>query len=197
MGNWYLVRHGETDWNKTGRTQGHLDVPLNATGRRQAELLAKGLDGVEFAGIYSSDLARTYESAQLITAGRDLEIATDPDLREFAYGTWEGLTMAEIEARHPGALAERIDAGNQDFAAPGGENTAQVSGSRAALLRTRGDAPRLARQRPRGCPRRIDSRPGGVFAGLGGRRLLELSGRLHRAGRHQRSFRKPRPRTLE
>ena len=59
MGNWYLVRHGETDWNKTGRTQGHVDVPLNATGRRQAELLAKGLDGIEFAGIYSSDLART------------------------------------------------------------------------------------------------------------------------------------------
>ena len=57
MGNWYLVRHGETDWNKTGRTQGHVDVPLNATGRRQAELLAKGLDGIEFAGIYSSDLA--------------------------------------------------------------------------------------------------------------------------------------------
>ena len=59
MGNWYLVRHGETDWNKTGRTQGHVDVPLNATGRRQAQLLAKGLDGTEFAGIYSSDLART------------------------------------------------------------------------------------------------------------------------------------------
>ncbi len=126
MGNWYLVRHGETDWNTTGRTQGHVDVPLNATGRRQAELLAKRLDGVDFTAIYSSDLARTLESAQLIAAGRDTAIATDPDLREFAYGIWEGLTMAEIEARHPGALAERIDAGNQTFAAPGGENTAQL-----------------------------------------------------------------------
>ena len=55
-----------------------------------------------------------------------IDIATDPDLREFSYGEWEGLTSAEIEARHPGALTERISAGNEAFAAPGGENTRQV-----------------------------------------------------------------------
>ena len=126
MGNWYLVRHGETEWNLNGRIQGQMDVPLNATGRRQADLLGRRLDAVHFDAIYSSDLARTYETAQLIAKGRDLGIATDPDLREFAYGAWEGLTQAEIEARHPGALAERISMGNQQFAAPGGENSVQV-----------------------------------------------------------------------
>ena len=126
MGNWYLVRHGETDWNKAGQIQGHVDVPLNARGRRQVSLLAERLKDVDFAAVYSSDLARTFESAQGVAAGRGITIATDPDLREFSYGEWEGLTMEEIEARNPGALAERIEVGNLAFAAPGGENTAQV-----------------------------------------------------------------------
>ena len=126
MGHWYLVRHGETDWNLGERIQGQVDVPLNATGRRQVRHLAQRLEGVHFDAVYSSDLSRTYESAQLIAAGRDIEIATDPDLREFSFGEWEGLTSDEIEARQPGALTERISAGNEAFAAPGGENTWQV-----------------------------------------------------------------------
>ena len=126
MGNWYLVRHGETDWNKAGRMQGHLDVPLSANGRRQATLLAKQLEAVHFSAIYSSDLKRTAETARLITSAHDLAITTDPDLREFSYGEWEGLTLAEVEARYPGDLARRIESGNQAWAAPGGEDTAQV-----------------------------------------------------------------------
>ena len=126
MGHWYLVRHGETDWNLTERIQGQVDVPLNATGRRQVSHLAKRLEDVRIDAIYSSDLARTHETAQIITADRDIAIATDPDLREFSFGKWEGLTSEEIEARRPGALSERISAGNEAFAAPGGENTWQV-----------------------------------------------------------------------
>lgn len=126
MGHWYLVRHGETDWNLTGRIQGQSDVSLNDTGRRQVSHLAQRLEDVHFDAVYSSDLARTHESAQIIAAGRDVAIATDPDLREFSFGEWEGLTDAEIEARQPGALSERISAGNEAFAAPGGENTWQV-----------------------------------------------------------------------
>ena len=126
MGHWYLVRHGETDWNLNERIQGQVDVPLNATGRRQVSHLARRLADVPLDAIYSSDLARTHESAQIIAAGRSIEIATDPDLREFSYGEWEGLTAEEIEARHPGAMSKRISAGNEAFAAPGGENTWQV-----------------------------------------------------------------------
>lgn len=126
MGHWYLVRHGETDWNLNERIQGHSDTPLNATGRRQADLLGRRLDDLHFDAIYSSDLTRTYETAQLVARGRDLAIVTDPDLREFSFGEWEGLTDAEIEARQPGVLTERLSAGNEAFAAPGGENTWQV-----------------------------------------------------------------------
>lgn len=138
MGHWYLVRHGETDWNRTERIQGQVDTPLNATGRRQVSLLARRLEDVHLDAIYSSDLARTHETAQIIAAGRDIAIATDADLREFSFGEWEGLTSDEIEALQPGAMAERISAGNEAFAAPGGENTWQV------LERVRGFCERTA-----------------------------------------------------
>lgn len=123
MGTWYLVRHGETEWNRTGRMQGHLGVPLNAEGRHQATLLAGRLRNVEFSAIYSSDLARAAETARIIADGRDLAITADSDLREFSGGEWEGLTLEEIETRHPGLLAERIEAGgNMGWSAPGGES---------------------------------------------------------------------------
>lgn len=123
MGTWYLARHGETEWNRTGRMQGHLGVPLSAEGRRQATRLAGRLRSIEFSAVYCSDLPRAAETARIITAGRDLAITTDTDLREFSYGEWEGLTLEEVETRNPGALAERIEAGgNLGFTAPGGES---------------------------------------------------------------------------
>ena len=129
MGTWYLVRHGETEWNRTGRMQGHTGVPLSAEGRRQATLLAARLRSVEFSAVYSSDLARAAETAGIITAGRDLPVTTDTDLREFSYGEWEGLTLEEVETRYPGALAERIEAGgNLGFTAPGGESAIDAIG---------------------------------------------------------------------
>lgn len=123
MGTWYLVRHGETEWNRTGRMQGHTGVPLSAEGRRQATRLGERLRDVDFATVYCSDLPRAAETARIIAAGRDLAISDEADLREFSYGEWEGLTLAEVETRYPGALAERIEAGgNLGFTAPGGES---------------------------------------------------------------------------
>ena len=123
MASWYLVRHGETEWNRTGRMQGHLGVPLSAEGRRQATLLGERLRSVEFSAVYCSDLPRAAETAGIIGAGRNLAITPDSDLREFSYGEWEGLTLEEVETRYPGALAERIEAGgNLGFTAPGGES---------------------------------------------------------------------------
>ncbi|HEU5243520.1 MAG TPA: histidine phosphatase family protein [Gaiellaceae bacterium] len=90
-----LVRHGETDWNADGRLQGQTDRPLSDFGRRQARRLAGELDGEEFEAIYSSDLARARETAEILGEQLELVVALDRDLREKDWGTWEGLTAVE------------------------------------------------------------------------------------------------------
>ena len=126
MGAWYLVRHGETSWNRSGRIQGHTDVPLNENGRRQMTMLAKRLGGCNFSAVYASDLSRATESAETIVEGHQASIRTDSDLREFSYGEWEGLILKEIEARYPKTFAQHMGFGRNAFAAPGGEDSAQV-----------------------------------------------------------------------
>ena len=93
-----LVRHGETDWNRDGRWQGGSDTRLNDLGREQARELAEQLDG-SIDVLYSSDLARARETAEIVAAKLGLEVQVDPRLRERSFGSWEGLTMLEIEER--------------------------------------------------------------------------------------------------
>jgi broad specificity phosphatase PhoE len=93
-----LVRHGETDWNRDGRWQGGSDTRLNDLGRQQARALAEQLDG-EIDVLYSSDLARARETAEIVAAELGLEVRLDPRLRERGFGSWEGLTTIEIEER--------------------------------------------------------------------------------------------------
>ena len=126
MGSWYLVRHGETSWNRSGRIQGHIDVLLSDHGKRQAKMLAKRLSERNFAAVYASDLSRTMETVRGIVANDAVAIKTDSDLREFSYGEWEGLTLQEAEARDPKLYAERMRLRNHAFAAPAGENTTQI-----------------------------------------------------------------------
>jgi broad specificity phosphatase PhoE len=90
-----LVRHGETDWNAEGRLQGHTDRPLSDYGRRQAQHLAAELEGQELEAIYSSDLARARETAEIVGERLGLPVVLDPDLREKNWGSWEGLTPVE------------------------------------------------------------------------------------------------------
>jgi broad specificity phosphatase PhoE len=91
-----LVRHGETDWNRDARWQGHSDTPLNDAGREQARRLAAELGDVDV--VYSSDLARARETAEILAAPLGLEVRLDPRLRERGFGAWEGKTAVEIEA---------------------------------------------------------------------------------------------------
>lgn len=88
-----LVRHGVTDWNKEGRMQGRNDIPLNDEGRRQAELLGKRLAGEEWDYIYSSDMQRARETADIIAGhmGKRVE-GYDPLMAERAFGQLEGTT---------------------------------------------------------------------------------------------------------
>ena len=97
-----LARHGETDWNRDGIWQGHGDPPLNELGRRQAAELAVRLADMSIDALYSSDLRRAYETAEIIAAAKGLEITADSDLREIDIGAWSGLTRAQIEERFPG-----------------------------------------------------------------------------------------------
>ena len=90
-----LVRHGETDWNAEGRLQGHTDRPLNEYGRRQARTLADELAGEDLDAIYSSDLARARETAEIVGARLGLPVVLECDLREKNWGNWEGLTPDE------------------------------------------------------------------------------------------------------
>jgi probable phosphoglycerate mutase len=97
-----LTRHGETDWNAERRWQGHSDPPLNERGRGQARELAAALDGVDV--IYSSDLARARETAEILAERLGLEVRLDPRLRERSFGAWEGQTWEELEQGHADAL---------------------------------------------------------------------------------------------
>jgi broad specificity phosphatase PhoE len=93
-----LARHGETDWNRDGRWQGLSDTRLNDLGREQAQELASGLDDAVDV-VYSSDLARARETAEIVAARLGLEVRFDSRLRERGFGAWEGLTTTEIEDR--------------------------------------------------------------------------------------------------
>ena len=97
-----LARHGETDWNRDGIWQGHGDPPLNELGRRQAADLAVRLADVQIDALYSSDLRRAYETAEIVGRAKGLEITADPDLREMDVGSWSGLTSEDIATRFPG-----------------------------------------------------------------------------------------------
>ncbi len=102
-----VVRHGETDWNRIRRLQGHTDIALNAAGLEQAERLADALAGESIASVHSSDLARALATARPVATALELPIVTNPLLRERNYGVLEGKTFGEILEHHPDE-AERL-----------------------------------------------------------------------------------------
>jgi len=116
-----LVRHGETDWNRDGRWQGHADAPLNDRGREQGRALANELAGEDIAAVYSSDLARARETAEIMAARLGGPVSVDRRLREVDVGGWSGLTMDEIEARFPEEIT-RWRAEDPHHAFDGGES---------------------------------------------------------------------------
>ena len=122
---WFFVRHGETEWNSTGRAQGQADTPLNARGRAQAALTGTRLAPLEFEAAYSSDLSRVSDTAEAIVNGRDLPLIKMESLREKGFGEWEGMTFAEVEEQHPSMFRRLFDE-DIEFAPPGGESDQQL-----------------------------------------------------------------------
>lgn len=116
-----LVRHGETEWNRIGRQQGHLDSPLSDAGIAQAERLTQRLAGEEFAALYSSDLGRAFHTAQRIAAHSGHSVITDARLRERHLGIFQGLTREEAGEKYP-RDSEKLESGDPDYRIPGGES---------------------------------------------------------------------------
>lgn len=96
-----LARHGETDWNRESRFQGHADPPLNQLGREQAMELAARLASEELTAVYSSPLRRAFETAEMVAAAHGLSAVPVDGLREVDVGSWEALTRGEVERRFP------------------------------------------------------------------------------------------------
>lgn len=110
----FLVRHGETEWNRIGRWQGTTDIPLSDVGRDQARALADRLRGRGITQVHASDLSRARETAEIVAAALGIaRLEIDPRLRERGFGCFEGLTREECAARHAEAwaryLADRRD----------------------------------------------------------------------------------------
>jgi probable phosphoglycerate mutase len=111
----YAFRHGQTDWNKEGRIQGHLDVPLNETGRTEGLRLARALRFLPIRLVLSSDLSRAVDTATITLAEAirngwhpDVPIVRDARLREVHLGALQGLTHSEIHAKFGAHLSSRI-----------------------------------------------------------------------------------------
>jgi probable phosphoglycerate mutase len=114
----YLIRHGETEWSRSGQHTGSTDLPLTEDGRRSAKQLAPHLARTSFARVLSSPLQRARTTCELAGLGDRMEL--EPDLVEWRYGDYEGLTSAQIQRSAPGWMV---------FAdgCPGGESPSEVS----------------------------------------------------------------------
>lgn len=119
-----LVRHGQTDWNVAGRWQGHTDIPLNDTGRRQAEALASRLSSWPVRAIYSSDLLRAAETASIVAGALGLEAIFDRAWRERMGGLFEGKTSDQLREHHAEAMRRFLDGESEP---PGGESNPALS----------------------------------------------------------------------
>ncbi len=104
-----LARHGESDWNREHRWQGHTDRPLTELGRQQAAALAERLADVPLDAVYASDLARARDTALAVAERQGLQVVVRPDLREVDVGSWSGKTRADVERSEPEGIARWLE----------------------------------------------------------------------------------------
>ena len=96
----YIVRHGQTNWNILGKTQGHGNSDLTPKGENQALELSNAIKEYPIDYIYSSDLGRAVQTAEIIGSTIGVDVIQTPSLREMGFGDWEGLLIEEIKKDH-------------------------------------------------------------------------------------------------
>ena len=104
-----LVRHGETEWNVKEVFRGRIDIELNETGIKQAELLAEYLSGIKIDAVYSSPLRRALKTAEMIASYHKLDVEIAPGLVDFDYGEWQSLAHQQVRDRYKELYAEWIN----------------------------------------------------------------------------------------
>jgi broad specificity phosphatase PhoE len=168
--NLYLIRHGETEWNQQSRLQGHTDVRLSEEGLRQSELVAERFRGTPADAVYSSDLLRAMQTAEIVGRAVGLEVIPRAELREANFGSWEGRTRAENE-RDADGLYDAYKADPMAFRPPGGEAIG------AMIERVWNEFERIGREHPTGTVVLVTS--GGPIKGIALRLLRGTSQTFH------------------
>jgi broad specificity phosphatase PhoE len=122
-----LIRAAETDWNRLGRWQGWVASPLNEHGRRQAQKLAQFIRHLNLSALYSSDLVRAQQTAEILAAGLGFVPVYDARLRERNVGAWQGMTLQEMHRWYPDDF-DQLLADPEHFRMEGAESRADVRG---------------------------------------------------------------------
>lgn len=128
----YLIRHGETEWSRSGRHTGLTDLPLTADGERSARTVGTALAGKQFSKVWTSPLQRAKHTCEL--AGFSEVATVDQGLVEWDYGDYEGRMLPDIQAERPGWSLFRDGC-------PGGESVAQVRSRAESFLQRAGTEP--------------------------------------------------------
>ncbi len=131
----YLMRHGETDWNKSRRLQGQSDIPLNAFGVELAEKTAEGLKDVDFDMAFSSPLERAFMTAKIVMGERPVPVITDRRLMEINFGEGEGQVIATAKQDPDHPMHNFLCRPEAYVPLRGGETFDQVRERGAAFLR--------------------------------------------------------------
>ena len=120
-----LVRHGETKWNVKEVFRGQIDIELNETGMKQAELLAEYLSNIKIDAIYSSALKRALTTAEKIASFHNIKVVTTPGLMDLNFGEWQGLSRQEVKGRYKELYAQWLSRPER-VRMPAGENLDEV-----------------------------------------------------------------------
>ena len=121
-----LARHGETEWNVANVFRGQIDIDLSETGAKQAKLLAQYLSTSAIEAVYSSPLKRAYKTAEIIARPHKLKVNADPDLIDFDFGQWQGLSHEEVKEKYEDLYTRWITRPEQ-VSMPGGESLEDVA----------------------------------------------------------------------